>query len=62
MLTNEEKNQIESQIKELEFRLMLTLAPEMKAEVRAKIDSLEDYLFQQILDEMLEVAKTLPSE
>lgn len=62
MLTNEEKNQIESQIKELEFRLMLTLDPEMKAEVRDKIDSLEDYLFQQILDEMLEVAKTLPSE
>lgn len=62
MLTNEEKNQIESQIKELEFRLMLTLDPEMKAEVRDKIASLEDYLFQQILDEMLEVAKTLPSE
>lgn len=62
MLTNEEKQQVESQIKELEFRLMLTLDPEMKAEVRSKIDNLEDYLFQQILDEMLKVAKTLPSE
>lgn len=62
MLTNEEKNQVEAQIKELEFRLMLTLDPDMKAEVRDKIDSLEDYLFQQILDEMLEVAKTLPRE
>lgn len=62
MLTNEEKNQVEAQIKELEFRLMLTLDPDMKAEVRDKIDSLEDHLFQQILDEMLEVAKTLPRE
>lgn len=61
MLTNDEKQQVESQIKELEFRRMLTLDLEMKDEIQSKIDNLEDYLFQQILDEMLEVAKTLPA-
>lgn len=61
MLTNDEKQQVESQIKELEFRRMLTLDPEMRDEIQSKIDNLEDYLFQQILDEMLEVAKTLPA-
>lgn len=62
MSTNEEKQQVESQIKELEFRLMLTIDPDVRAEIQSKIDNLEDHLFRQTLDEMLDVAKTLPSE
>lgn len=61
MLTNEEKQKVESQINELNARLILTSDPAIKAEIQDRIDNLENYLFLQLLDEMLELGKTLPS-
>lgn len=61
MLTREDRHQVEAQIKDLEFRLMLTVDPGARAELQGKIINLEDRLFQQILDEMLELGTTLPN-